>query len=147
MPACISLAWESGLGAVWARGRALRSRLDSAGLGAVFLSDMWWGLAAFLWIGTGLWRLLAGTEKDLAYYLQNHLFLGKMALFALVLGLEIRPMITLIGWRRLASKGQQPDTTRAGLLARISFAQAGLIVIIIFLAAGMARGYGIPTRP
>ncbi len=140
------LALGIGLGAVWARGRALTSRLDAAGLRAVFTSDMWWGLAAFLWIGTGLWRLLAGVEKDTAYYLQNHLFLSKMALLLIVLGLEIWPMITLIGWRRSASSGQQPDTARAPLLARISFAQAGLVVLMVFLAAAMARGYGISTR-
>lgn len=140
------LALGIGLGAVWARGRALTSRRDVAGLRSVFLSDMWWGLAAFLWISTGLWRLLAGIEKDTAYYLQNHLFLTKMALLVIVLALEIRPMNTLIAWRRRVAAGEQPDTTPARLLARISFVQAGLIVLMIFLAAGMARGYGIPSR-
>ena len=37
---------------------------------------------AALWIGTGLWRLLAGTEKPTAYYLSIHVFYGKMALLA-----------------------------------------------------------------
>lgn len=140
------LALGIGLGAVWGRGRALTSRLDAAGLRAVFFCDTWWGLAAFLWIGTGLWRLLAGVEKDTAYYLQNHLFLGKMALLAIVLALEVRPMIALIGWRRRTSAGGQPDTTKAPLLARISFAQAGLIGLMVFLAAAMARGYGASMR-
>jgi len=58
------LALGVGLGAVWVRGRALSSRLDERGLHSVFRADMWWGIAAFLWIGTGLWRLLAGIEKD-----------------------------------------------------------------------------------
>jgi putative membrane protein len=69
-----------------------------------------------------------------------------MALLAIVLALEIRPMVTLIGWRRRTSAGGQPDTTKARLLARISFAQAGLIVLMVFLAAAMARGYGVSTR-
>jgi hypothetical protein len=72
------LALGVGLGAVWVRGRSLLSRLDERGLHAVFLADMWWGIAAFIWIGTGLWRLLAGLEKDTSYYLHNHLFLTKM---------------------------------------------------------------------
>lgn len=127
---------------MWARGRALTSRLDLAGLRQVFLSDAWWGLAALLWISTGLWRLLAGVEKETAYYLHNHLFLGKMALLAIVLGLEVRPMMTLIGWRRSMSGGKQPDTSAAPVLARLSFAQAGLIALMTFLAAAMARGYG-----
>jgi putative membrane protein len=139
------LALGIGLGAVWARGRALASPLDAAGLRAVFLSDTWWGIAGFLWIGTGLWRFLAGVEKDTGYYLQNHLFLTKMALLAVVLALEIRSVIALTGWRRRVSAGGQPDTTPARRLARISFAQAGLVVLMVFLAAAMARGYGVST--
>ncbi|HEY5940859.1 MAG TPA: DUF2214 family protein [Gemmatimonadales bacterium] len=131
-----------GLGAVWARGRALTSRLDPAGLRSVFLADNFWALAAALWLGTGLWRLLAGLEKDTTYYLHNHVFLGKMAFFALILALEIRPMVTLIGWRRRVARGEQPDTSGARLLARISFTQAGIVILMVFLAAAMARGYG-----
>lgn len=131
-----------GLGAVWARGRALTSRLDGPGLRSVFLADTFWGLAAGLWIATGLWRLLAGLDKATAYYFHNHMFLGKMALLAIVLALEVWPMITLIGWRRRLARGVQPDTTAAAVLARISFLQAGLVIAMVFLAAAMARGYG-----
>jgi putative membrane protein len=137
------LALGIGLGAVWARGRALRSSLDPGTLRQVFFADSLWGLAALLWISTGLWRLLAGLEKGTGYYLQNHLFLTKMALLALVLLLEIRPMITLIRWRKTVSRGEAPDTRAAPLLARISFAQAWLIVLMVFAATGMARGMGM----
>jgi putative membrane protein len=137
------LALGIGLGAVWARGRTLRSSLDAGTLRQVFFADTLWGLAAVLWIGTGLWRLLAGLEKGTGYYLQNHLFLTKMALLALVLLLEIRPMITLIRWRKTVSRGEAPDTRAAPLLARISFVQAWLIVLMVFAAAGMARGMGM----
>ena len=135
-----------GLGAVWARGRALAFRLDGAGLRSVYLADNLWALAAALWLGTGLWRLLAGIEKNTSYYLHNHAFLGKMAFFAIILALEIWPMITLIGWRRRAALGEQPDTRTAPLLARISYVQAGIVIVMIFLAAAMARGYGISSR-
>jgi putative membrane protein len=137
------LALGIGLGAVWARGRVLTSRLDGMALRSVFLADTFWGVAAGLWIATGLWRLLAGLEKDTSYYFHNHLFLGKMALLAIILALEIWPMITLIGWRRLVARGEQPDTRAGPLLARISFAQTGLVVLMVFLAAAMARGYGV----
>ena len=137
------LALGIGLGAVWARGRALRSSLDAGALRQVFFADTLWGLAAVLWISTGLWRLLAGLEKGTGYYLQNHLFLTKMALLALVLLLEIRPMITLIRWRKTVSRGEAPDTRAAPLLARISFAQAWLIVLMVFAATAMARGMGM----
>ena len=131
-----------GLGAVWARGRALRSRLDGEGLRSVFLADNLWALAAGLWLGTGLWRLLAGVEKNTAYYFQNHIFLTKMAFFVIIVTLEIWPIITLIQWRRQVARGEPPDTSAAPLLARISFAQAWIVVAMVFLAVGMARGYG-----
>ena len=135
-----------GLGAVWVRGRALNSTLDAAGLRSVFQADAWWGFAAFLWISTGLWRLLAGVEKPTDYYLQNHFFLTKMALLAIILALEVRPLITITAWRRLTGAGAQPVTTLAPTLARISFVQAGLVLLMVFLATAMARGLGVLSR-
>jgi putative membrane protein len=136
------LALGVGLGAVVARGLALKSRLDGAALKWVFVADAWWGAAAFVWIGTGLWRLLGEYEKGTGYYLQNHMFLTKMALLAMVLALELWPMMTLIAWRRHVTRGEPPETEVAPLMARISFVQAGLVVLMVFLAAAMARGYG-----
>jgi putative membrane protein len=134
------LALGLGLGAVWVRGRGLRSPLAASDLQRVFRADTVWGVAAMLWIGTGLWRLLGGVEKDTAYYLHNHVFLTKMALLLLILILEVRPMVTLIRWRRRVGGGELPDTRTAPLLARISFVQAGLVVLMVFAATAMARG-------
>jgi putative membrane protein len=117
--------------------------MDERTLRQVFLMDSLWGLAAVLWISTGVWRLLGGLEKGTGYYLQNHVFMTKMALFGLVLLLEIRPMITLIRWRLMVSRGEAPDTSGAQLLARISFVQAVLVVLIVFAATAMARGVGM----
>jgi putative membrane protein len=137
------LALGIGLGAVWCRGRALGGPLDPAGLRRVFSADAAWGVAALLWVGTGLWRLLAGMEKSTGYYLQNHIFLAKMALFLLILALEMWPMVTLIIWRRRVARGEEPDPHNARGLARISFLQAGLVVLMVFAATAMARGYGM----
>jgi putative membrane protein len=139
------LALGIGLGAVWARGRALRQPLDARGFRRVFEADAWWGIAALLWVVTGLWRLLGGTEKATAYYLANHIFLGKMALFVVIVLLELSPMMALMTWRRQVAAGQLPDVTRAARLARISFVQAGLVVLMVLAATAMARGYG--ARP
>lgn len=136
------LALGLGLGAVIARGLALRSRPGGQALRWVFLADAVWGVAAFLWIATGLWRLLGGVEKSTAYYLANHVFLTKMAVFVLIFGLEVRPMTALMAWRRRAARGEVPDVTLAPMLARISFWQAGLVALMVFLATAMARGYG-----
>ncbi len=74
------LALGVGLGAVWARGRGLQAPLDVSGLRRVFSADTWWGVAAFLWIGTGLVRAFGGFEKGSFYYLHNYLFWAKMGL-------------------------------------------------------------------
>jgi putative membrane protein len=133
-----------GLGAVWARGRALRGPLDSAGLKRVFAADSWWGIAAGIWIITGLARAFGPFEKGSAYYLQSGFFLTKMALFGAVFALEIAPMVTLIRWRIAVKRGTAPDTRRAGAFARISVLQALLVVLMALCATAMARGIPFP---
>lgn len=137
------LALGIGLGAVWTRAGALRGVLDPAGVRRVLTADAWWGVAALLWLGTGVWRLLAGTEKATAYYMANHWFLAKMGLFVLVVALEIRPAVTFMGWRKSVRGGATPDTDSAGALAAISTLQAAIVAAIVFLAVAMARGYGV----
>jgi len=137
------LALGIGLGAVWVRARALTSVVsDRTALLRAFAADSAWGVAALLWVTTGLWRLLAGTEKPTQYYLGNHAFWTKMALFLVILALEIRPMITLIRWRIVLAKGGVPDLTPAPRLARISYVQAVLVVLMVLAATAMARGLG-----
>ena len=132
-----------GLGAVWARARSLSERpLDPPALRRAFAADSWWGVSAILLIATGLWRLLAGTEKPTAYYMSSHAFLAKMALLAGILLLEIWPMITLIRWRLLVGKGASPDTAPSASIARISYLQALLLIGMVFAATAMARGLG-----
>jgi putative membrane protein len=136
------IALGIGLGAVWVRGRSLRSRLQADELRRVFRSDALWGAAAALWVGTGVWRLLAGLEKPTSYYLENHMFLTKMGLFVLIVVLEISPMVTLIRWRRIMAAGQSLDTGAAPRMATISFIQAALVILMVFTATAMARGIG-----
>jgi putative membrane protein len=136
------LALGIGLGAVWARGRALRLPLDEAGLRRVFSADNLWGMAALLWIVTGLLRAFAGLEKGTAYYLHNHAFWLKMVLLGGILLLEAWPMATLIRWRIQHARGQTLDTRAAPAFARISHVQALLVIAMVFAATAMARGLG-----
>ena len=132
-----------GLGAVWVRARSLSVRpLDRPALQRTFAADSWWGLAAAVWIGSGLWRLLAGTEKPTAYYLSNHAFYAKMGLLVGILLLEVWPMVTLIRWRAVVRKGGLPDASPAAAIARISYVQALLVVLMVLAATAMARGIG-----
>ena len=99
-----------------------------------------------IWIGTGLVRMIGGLEKGMEYYLQNHVFWGKMTLLLVLILLEIGPAVTLVRWRRQLAKGSQPDTRLAGRFARISYAQVVLVLLMVLAATAMARGVGMPAR-
>src|SRR2546428_4445481 len=117
------LALGVGLGAVWARGRAFQAQLDVPGLRRVFYADTWWGVAALIWIGTGLVRAFGGFEKGSFYYLHNHYFWAKMGLLAAILVLEVGPMIALIRWRVAGGRGNVARTPPADRLARVRLVQ------------------------
>jgi putative membrane protein len=157
----LTLAWLHlvalgiGLWAVFARGEALKQaarelpRTDA--LQRAFKADAHWGVAAVLWLVTGLWRYLGSTEKSTGYYNANHIFLTKMTLFVAILALEVWPMMTLIRWRAALSRGgsQTPvagvaivDAEKARKAARISYIEGGIVTVMILAAVAMARGYG-----
>lgn len=131
-----------GLGAVWARARALRGPLDGAGIRRVLYADTWWGIAALVWVVTGALRAFAGFEKGTRYYIHNHLFVAKMVLFLAILVLEIGPIIAFIGWRSALARNGVPDTSRAARFAGTSLAQVVLVLLMVLAATGIARGYG-----
>jgi len=136
------LALALGLPAVYLRGRALRGPLDGAGRARLFAADNVWGVAAALWLVTGLLRAFGGLEKGTAFYLGSRAFWLKMALFALILVLEIRPMMTFIRWRAGLRRGQAPDTSGARGLYLVNHIEMALVVLMAFVAAFMARGFG-----
>ena len=136
-----------GLGAVFARGRALRgiATEGSSAVRSAFLPDSLWGLAALLWIVSGLGRLFGGVEKSLDFYLYNGFFWLKMGMFASIFALEITPMLTLVRWRIAVRSGESRETSKAALLARINTVELVLVVLIPFAAAAMARGLWLFT--
>jgi putative membrane protein len=135
------LALAIGLPAVFLRGRALRGRLDPDGLGRLFAADSAWGLAALLWVTTGLLRAFAGLEKGTAFYLASSLFWAKLALFVMIILLEVWPMVTFIRWRVVLRSGRAPDTSSTAALYVINHVELVLVVVIVFVASFMARGY------
>jgi putative membrane protein len=66
------------------------------------------------------------------------MFFAKIGFLVLLLLLELWPMVTLVRWRR----GVTPDVRRARRIAGISYAQAALVVLMVFAATAMARGIG-----
>jgi putative membrane protein len=137
------LALALGLSSVYLRGRALKGRLDREGMRQLFAADTVWGIAAVVWVVTGLLRAFAGLEKGSQFYLASPLFWTKMALFVAVLLLETSPMATFMRWRMQLRRGQTPDTSRARALYILNHVEMALVVLIVFVASFMARGFGI----
>jgi putative membrane protein len=134
------LALALGFAGIWARARALRGTLDDHGVRLVLRADTLWGVAAALWLATGLLRAFAGYEKGSAYYLAQPLFHLKLALFVAIVALELRPMLAFLGWRRALRANHALDVSRARTYAAISDVQTVLLVAMVFVATAIARG-------
>ena len=136
------LALAVGLSAVFLRGRALKGRLDADGLRRLLAADNVWGVAAVLWLVTGLLRTFGELEKGTEFYLRSPLFWTKMTLFLLIILLELRPMVTFIRWRIRLGRGEEVDTSVAPRLYTLNHVQMALVVVMVFVAGMMARGVG-----
>ncbi|MFL5618851.1 MAG: DUF2214 family protein, partial [Gemmatimonadaceae bacterium] len=136
------LALTVGLGGVWARARALDDSLrnpeDPRAIRRALVGNGWWALGVVVWLATGLWRLFAGTEKPPSYYVGSGAFAVKMALFLVVVALEIWPTTVLLRWRR---KTSEPDPRDAGRIEIISYVQCALVAGMVLAAVTMARGF------
>jgi putative membrane protein len=128
-----------GLGSVVARGRALAAPLDDTGWRRLLAADNLWGIAAALWIASGLARIFFG-GKEPDFYWHNGFFWTKMTLFAGVFALELTPMITFIRVRTARRSGATLPRVSVATLRRINSAEVALVVAIVFVAAFMARG-------
>ena len=137
------LALAIGLPAVVLRARALRAAPDPAAVRRALDADTAWGIAAVLWLLTGPARAFGPFEKGAAFYLSSPLFYAKIGLFLAVFVIEIAPMATLIRWRMALRRGESPDLGAAPLFATLSWIEAALVVTIVFVAAFMARGFGL----
>lgn len=140
------LALSLGMMATVLRGSALREPFAPLSLKRALRLDLIWGIAAVLWIATGLWRLLGGIEKPLAYYMANHWFMAKMGCFVLIALLEVWPMVVLTRARIALRHGRDAAAIvvpAGGRIALIGHVQATIALAMIFMAVAMARGYGM----
>ena len=128
-----------GLGAIFIRGRALARPLDEEGWRRLLAADTIWGVAAGLWIASGVARVFLG-GKEPAFYWRNGLFWVKLALFGLVFVLELTPMMTFIRVRAARKRGLALPRFPVQAYGRINSAEIVLVVAIVFVAAFMARG-------
>jgi putative membrane protein len=128
-----------GAGAIFARGRALSRPLDDDGWKRLLAADNAWGIAAILWITSGLLRVFYGGREP-GFYWRNGFFWVKLALFAGVFALELAPMTTFIRVRIARRRGAPIPRFPVDLYRRINAAELGLVVTIVVAAAFMARG-------
>lgn len=137
------LAFGIGLTAVFMRGRYFKALSENAedilARKNVLMADNFWGVAALLWLSTGLMRAFGGLEKGTHWYLQNPMFHLKMGLFILIFLLELRPMILLV---RARTKKIWPNADQFRTLRKINHWEAVITGIILFVASAMARGLG-----
>jgi putative membrane protein len=113
--------------------------LDAETWRTLLLADTVWGIAAALWIASGLARVFFG-GKETSFYWNNGFFWVKMALFGIVFGLEMTPMMTFIRVRNALKRGAALPQFSVDTFRKINSAETHLVVVIVFVAAFMARG-------
>ena len=128
-----------GLGAVFLRGQALAGPLDEAGWKRLLAADNAWGIAAALWIASGLGRVFFG-GKETSFYWRNGFFWTKLALFGLVFALELKPMMTFMGVRSARRRHAALPPFSVDALRLINATELALVVAIVVNASFMARG-------
>lgn len=92
----------------------------------------------------GVARVIWGA-KGYEYYIANHVFWTKMALFLIVGLLSVPPTLRYLQWRRQARADPQFRPPAAAILRVRAYlwAEAAFFLAIPVAAAAMARGYGM----
>lgn len=106
--------------------------------------DLVYGASAGLLIVVGLLRVFF-FEKGPNFYLNNHVFWAKMALFVIIGLLSIYPTIRYIKWNPMLKDNKAPEIQEAEFrnVRRLLWFELTGIVLILFAAPLMARGIGI----
>lgn len=131
-----------GFASLVARDRAMAPPFDDKQRDRLLVADNWAGIAALLWVGTGLWRWLGALEKPTSWYTHNPGFHLKLTLLFCALACEMWPMITFIRWRIRLAAGGSIETAHVPRLRLLNRIELGVVVCMVFVAAGMARGIG-----
>ena len=106
--------------------------------------DTAYGISAAIVVIVGIARVLYGA-KGYDYYIANHIFWTKMALFLIVGLLSIPPTLRYLAWNRQlrANATFRPEASEIRRMRAYLRAEAAFFLAIPVAAAAMARGYGI----
>ena len=143
--ACLHHLAVFSLAAVIAAEVALTSvEISATSIRRLTAIDLWYGILAGATIVFGVARLVWGA-KGYEYYLANHIFWTKMALFLAVGLLSIAPTLRYLAWGR-ELRNEPAFRPMAAEVARVRtflWLEAALFLCIPIAAAAMARGYGV----
>jgi putative membrane protein len=83
-------------------------------------------------------------EKGVDYYFNNLFFLAKIALFVVAGLLSIYPTRIYLRWSQALAKNILPDLSTSNLhsLKRCIHRQLVIVMLVIFCASMMAKGFG-----
>jgi putative membrane protein len=118
--------------------------IDAKAMGRLARIDMGYGISAGIVVVVGVARVIWGA-KGYEYYVANHIFWTKMALFLIVGLLSIPPTLAYLAWRRKsrADASFRPAASEIARLRTYLWAEAAFFLAIPVAAAAMARGYGL----
>jgi putative membrane protein len=121
----------------------VRGPLDKATIRRLGIFDGIYGGSAGLIIVIGILRLLFGL-KGWEFYVANHAFWTKMALFLAVGLLSIVPTMRFMRWRKAVEADSNFAVPAAEIssVRRMLHLEALLLFLIPVVAAAMARGMG-----
>lgn len=105
--------------------------------------DALYGLSALVLLLAGGARLSLG-GKGVAFYIGNPVFWCKIAVFALIGLLSLKPTLSFLRWRRAwRTEAQLPDAQAWRRVRQTVFAEVHLLAVVVVCAAAMARGIGL----
>jgi putative membrane protein len=116
----------------------LRTTLTREGIMRIAAADLGYGIAAALIVLVGFARAIYAA-KGWSYYSHNLFFWLKLATFALIGLLSIKPTLVFIAWRKA---GELPDPVSVRAMRRYLHFELALFAFLPIFAAAMARGYG-----
>jgi putative membrane protein len=108
------------------------------------VADMVFGISAGVLIVVGLPRVFY-FEKGAYYYFHTWTFIAKLALFLIIGLVSIVPTLEFLSWRKAVKQGQAPSVSpeRVGTLRSIIHMELVGVVLIVLMAALMAKGVGL----
>ena len=121
----------------------LRGELTVANARTLLRLDAAYGIAALAVLAVGLGRVFY-TEKGSLYYFHSGTFITKLTLFVVVGLLSIYPTMQFLKWRPALREQRAPqlDAATRGRLRMLVHLELTLLLVVLLMAAMMARGIG-----